>query len=71
MTEARPLSEWQRRGVRTLQGGALPSVDRDASLLPAGRRAFLVYQNYQVLLGYNCAHAYALAVGQLADRIRP
>jgi membrane-bound lytic murein transglycosylase B len=38
--------------------------------LPAGRRAFLVYANYETLLGYNCAHAYALAVGQLADRIR-
>jgi membrane-bound lytic murein transglycosylase B len=71
MTEARPLAEWQRRGVRTLQGGALPDVDRDASLLPTGQRAFLVYQNYHALLGYNCAHAYALAVGQLADRIRP
>jgi membrane-bound lytic murein transglycosylase B len=48
----------------------LPSSDRDASLYRAGKRAFLVYTNYEALLGYNCAHAYALAVSQLADRIR-
>jgi membrane-bound lytic murein transglycosylase B len=70
MTEPRKLAEWQKLGVRTLEGRALPAVDRTASLLPAGRRAFLVYANYETLLGYNCAHAYALAVGQLADRIR-
>ena len=56
--------------MRTIDGRALPNVDRSASLLPAGKRAFLVYANYDTLLGYNCAHAYALAVGQLADRIR-
>ncbi len=44
--------------------------DRDASLFRSGSRAWLVYANYEALLGYNCAHAYALAVGQLADRIR-
>ena len=45
-------------------------VDREASLLVAGKKAYLVYGNYEALLGYNCAHAYALAVSQLADRIR-
>ncbi len=70
MSEPRPLAEWQKLGVRTVEGRALPKVDRAASLLPAGKRAFLVYANYDTLLGYNCAHAYALAVGQLADRIR-
>ena len=70
MSEPRPLAEWQKLGVRTVEGRALPKVDRTASLLPAGKRAFLVYSNYDTLLGYNCAHAYALAVGQLADRIR-
>jgi membrane-bound lytic murein transglycosylase B len=28
-----------------------------------------VYRNYDALLGYNCAHAYALAVALLSDRI--
>jgi membrane-bound lytic murein transglycosylase B len=70
MTEPRQLAAWQKLGVRTVSGGALPKVDRDASLFRAGARAWLVYANYEALLGYNCAHAYALAVGQLADRIR-
>lgn len=69
LTERRPLASWQALGVRTTSGGPLPKVDRDASLLRVGRRAWLVYGNYEALLGYNCAHAYAMAVSQLADRI--
>ena len=64
-----PLKEWQQLGVRALGGSALPKVDRSASLLRAGKKLYLVYSNYDALLGYNCAHAYALAVGLLADRI--
>ncbi|HYE85476.1 MAG TPA: lytic murein transglycosylase [Vicinamibacterales bacterium] len=64
-----PLSKWQALGVRTVAGGALPRVDRSASLLRAGARSYLVYGNYDALLGYNCAHAYALAVGLLSDRL--
>jgi membrane-bound lytic murein transglycosylase B len=64
-----PLQQWQKMGVRTMTGAALPNVDRQASLLRAGKKNYLVYANYDTLLGYNCAHAYALAVGLLADRI--
>jgi membrane-bound lytic murein transglycosylase B len=70
MTVRQPLKQWQALGVRAADGKSLPSADRDASLFRAGKRAFLVYTNYEALLGYNCAHAYALAVSQLADRIR-
>jgi membrane-bound lytic murein transglycosylase B len=69
MTVAIPLARWQALGVRTVAGTALPNVDRLASLLRAGKKTYLVYPNYDTLLGYNCAHAYALAVGLLADRI--
>jgi membrane-bound lytic murein transglycosylase B len=69
LTVAVPLTEWQQLGVRTVTGAALPKVDRAASLLRAGTKNYLVYSNYDVLLGYNCAHAYALAVGLLSDRI--
>ena len=69
LTVAIPLAKWQALGVRTIAGGALPKVDRMASLLRAGQKTYLVYPNYDTLLGYNCAHAYALAVGLLADRI--
>lgn len=65
-----PLSRWQALGVRTAAGTALPKVDREASLLRAGAKSYLVYPNYDSLLGYNCAHAYALAVGLLSDRLR-
>jgi peptidoglycan lytic transglycosylase B len=64
-----PLEEWQRFGVRTLEGSALPKVDIQASLVSGATRHFLVYDNYDVLLSYNCAHAYALGVGLLADRV--
>jgi membrane-bound lytic murein transglycosylase B len=29
-----------------------------------------VYPNYDAILGYNCAHYYALAVALLSDRLR-
>jgi len=69
MTNPAPLATWQSLGVRTLSGGPLPKVDRDASLVHNGTRSFLVYNNYESLLGYNCAHTYALSVALLADRI--
>jgi len=69
LTTAIPLAKWQSMGVRTTAGKALPKVDRDASLLRAGSKSYLVYRNYDALLGYNCAHSYALAVGLLSDRL--
>jgi membrane-bound lytic murein transglycosylase B len=69
MTVPRPLAEWQRLGVRALGGGSLPKVDRSASLVSGQTRHFLVYRNYDALLDYNCAHAYALSVALLGERI--
>jgi membrane-bound lytic murein transglycosylase B len=69
MTVTLPLSEWQRLGVRQLNGTALPKADVEASLISGSSRHFLVYRNYDVLLDYNCAHAYALSVGLLSDRV--
>jgi membrane-bound lytic murein transglycosylase B len=69
LTVAIPLAKWQSLGVRTASGGALPKVNRSASLLRAGSKNYLVYGNYDALLGYNCAHSYALAVGLLSDRL--
>jgi membrane-bound lytic murein transglycosylase B len=70
LTRPRPLAEWQDLGVRSADGTALPAVDKAASLLDAGERTFLVYANYEAILGYNCANAYALSVALLGDRIR-
>jgi membrane-bound lytic murein transglycosylase B len=69
MTVPMPLAKWQSLGVRTAAGGALPKANRAASLLNAGSKSYLVYGNYESLLGYNCAHAYALAVALLSDRL--
>jgi membrane-bound lytic murein transglycosylase B len=69
MTIVRPLAEWQRLGVRAIDGAALPTGDQPASLVSGATRRFLVYQNYDALLQYNCAHAYALSVVLLGDRI--
>ncbi len=69
LTRRRSLTEWQAMGVRTVAGRNLPAVERQASLLDAGDRQFLVYANYEAILGYNCANAYALSVAMLGDRI--
>ena len=70
MTERRPLTQWQKLGVRRADGGPLPKADIDASLVDVGERKFLVYRNYDAIIAYNCAHYYALTVGLLADRLR-
>lgn len=69
LTVSKPLAEWHALGVRTAEDGTLPSADMDASLLRTDAGAYLVYRNYEVLLSYNCAHAYAMAVAHLSDRI--
>lgn len=69
MTEPRPLTEWRKMGLRTTSKALVPRQDMDASLVVAGTRKFLLYDNYEALLGYNCSHSYALSVALLADRI--
>jgi membrane-bound lytic murein transglycosylase B len=68
----KPVSDWSGRGVQTANGDALPAADADAAIyLPAGARgpAFLVFANFRVILKYNNAASYALAVSLLADRM--
>ena len=69
MTVPLPLAEWQSLGVRALGGANLPKSDIQASLVSGTTRHFLVYPNYDALLEYNCAQAYALSVALLGDRI--
>ncbi|MCK5873980.1 MAG: lytic murein transglycosylase [Alcanivoracaceae bacterium] len=67
-----PLQQWQSLGVRQTSGAKLPDADMTAALLvPTGHQgpAFLVYDNFHVIMRWNRAEAYALAVGHLADRI--
>jgi membrane-bound lytic murein transglycosylase B len=69
MTGRVPLAEWQQLGVRNLDGTALPAAAVLAGLVDVGERKFLVYPNYDAILGYNCAHYYALTVALLSDEI--
>ena len=68
-----PLSAWQSLGVRRSNGHALPKSDMEASLImPEGAAgpAYLVYDNYRVLLSWNRSHLFALAVGTLSDQFK-
>jgi len=68
----RSLAVWQELGVRQFDGSVLPQRKLDASLvLPDGPNgsAYLVYDNFRVLLRWNRSVSFALAVGILADRL--
>lgn len=67
------ISYWRGLGVTTVSGNPLPdSGGAGAIYLPAGWRgpAFMVYGNFKAVLTYNNAATYALAVCNLADRMR-
>lgn len=73
--KAKTLQQWNGLGVRRLNGAALPktSEDIDAWLIAPddeGGRAYLVYENYQVLMKWNRSYYFGLAVSHLADQIR-
>lgn len=63
--------QWASLGIRRAGNQALPNV-QGYILAPAGARgpAFFMTRNFEVILRYNPADAYALAIGHLADRIR-
>ncbi|AZW45096.1 lytic murein transglycosylase [Bordetella bronchiseptica] len=68
-----PMSAWQVRGVKRVDGGPLPAGDTPAALLaPAGAQGpvFLVLRNFDALYSYNAAESYALAIAHLSDRLR-
>jgi membrane-bound lytic murein transglycosylase B len=67
-----PVGHWQKLGVTRMDGSALPNVPGNTSiLLLAGHRgpAFLVTENFKVILKYNYSTSYALSVAYLGDRI--
>src|SRR5262249_41753358 len=69
----KPIGEWQAMGVRDANGQALADGMYSAAIfLPAGYRgpAFLLRDNFNVILRYNFATSYALAIGLLSDRLK-
>ena len=72
-SHAMSLAEWQRLGIARPHGLAFARPDEQAYLLvPAGIQGpgFLMLRNFHVIMRYNPAEAYALAIGHLADRLR-
>jgi hypothetical protein len=66
-----PRSQWTAWGVRSAHG-TLPADGAKASLLlPMGRRgpAFLAYDNFQALLGWNSSMVYVTTVAYFATRL--
>jgi len=66
------VTDWGRLGVRTIDNRVMPiDLEQATIIIPAGRRgpAFLTFNNFKVILKYNFAISYALAVCTLADQI--
>lgn len=67
-----PIGHWGNLGVTRMDGSALPPLPGGTSiLLLAGHRgpAFLITENFKVILKYNYSTSYALSVAHLGDRI--
>ena len=67
------LSQWDNLGVRRPNGQPYPHpADKAYLLAPAGAAGpgFVMLQNFRVIMKYNPAEAYALAIGHFADRLR-
>ena len=69
LTTSRPVDDWSELGVTLADGKRLPTSTIPASLVRGQKRYFLVYRNYEAILGYNCSNSYAVSVGLLSDRI--
>ena len=73
-TKQMTVAQWEGLGVKRAGDRPFPRPSEKAFLLfpPAGARgpAFLMLQNFRVIMKYNPAEAYALAIGHLADRLR-
>ena len=68
----KPLAEWQRLGIRAIDGRDLMTRERDAALLlpdgPTGP-ALLAFDNFRATLRWNNSSYFAAAVGYLADGV--
>ena len=66
------VSDWAAEGITRADGTPLPDSGLDASIIlpaKAGGPAYIVYNNYRVILRWNRSHYFAIAVGRLADQI--
>ena len=71
--KAMTIAQWQQLGLARADGKLFPNpADKAYLLAPAGAEGpgFLMLQNFRVIMKYNPAEAYALAIGHFADRLR-
>ena len=67
------LAQWEHLGVKRPNSEPYPHpADKAYLLAPAGAAGpgFLMLQNFRVIMKYNPAEAYALAIGHFADRLK-
>lgn len=71
--KAMTIAQWGHLGLKRAGGKPFPNpADKAYLLAPAGAAGpgFLMLQNFRVIMKYNPAEAYALAIGHFADRLR-
>ncbi len=71
--KAMTIAQWEHLGLKRAGNAAFPHPAEKAYLLaPAGAEGpgFLMLGNFRVIMKYNPAEAYALAIGHFADRLR-
>jgi membrane-bound lytic murein transglycosylase B len=72
LNNEKTVNEWAALGVRRGNNSNLPKSNFKASLIvPMGHKgpAFLVYRNFNAIMGWNRSILYALSVAYLSDRL--
>jgi membrane-bound lytic murein transglycosylase B len=72
LTVTHSVAEWVQMGVRRIGGARLPANGASGSIVQpdgVGGRAFLINDNFRVIMKWNHSTFFALAVGLLADGI--
>jgi len=67
--KGKSAGEWAALGVTSATGGAVPAGGSIIAPKGVGGPAFLLTQNFNVILRYNNAESYAIGVGHLSDRL--
>ena len=67
--KGKSAAEWGALGVTSANGGAVPAGGSIIAPKGLGGPAFLLTQNFNVILRYNNAESYAIGVGHLSDRL--
>jgi len=71
--QQRTMSQWRAMGVINADGTPLPNTDELTSIIVPGGAAgpaFLLRDNFNVIMRYNNSTAYALGIAHLSDRLR-